>query len=66
MLKTTLTVLALAAAALTYHLATPTPAACQTTGFCVSMFCGDSSQCAGSCVCAIPQGRATGHCVSTR
>lgn len=35
-------------------------------GWCVPTFCGNTSQCPGSCVCAIEPGQVTGHCVGTQ
>ncbi len=55
----TITILAIAG----YGLFAATDANCD---WCVSTFCGSSAECPGTCVCAIPQGRATGYCTGTR
>jgi len=34
--------------------------------WCIATFCGTSAECPGRCVCAIPQGSATGHCMGIR
>ena len=39
------------------------PAHCE---WCIATFCGTSAECPGQCVCAIPQGGATGHCMGIR
>ena len=54
--------LILAAAVVTYHLATAPPAHCN---WCVATFCGSSSQCPSGCFCAIPFGDIVGTCSGT-
>jgi hypothetical protein len=48
-----------AAATLLLTLALAKPAACFN---CLPTFCGNDSECPGSCRCYIPNGKATGHC----